>query len=61
MSKSLLKVAKLEKVEEDTFELGNIVRLKDKNDTRILEVVGITHGSLWLRHGKTRFLSVNTI
>ena len=49
-------VVKLEKVEEDNFELGNLVRLKDKNDTRILEVAEITAESLWLRYGKTRCL-----
>ena len=47
------KVAKLEK-EEDDFERGNIVRLKDKNDNRILEVVRVTPKSLWLRHGDSK-------
>ena len=44
------KVAKLEGGEDD-FEVGNCVRLKDKNDDRMLEVTRVTSKSLWLRHG----------
>ena len=54
--KSYNKIATLEEGEDD-FEVRNCLRLKDKNDNKMLEVTGVTSKVLWLRHGdKNLFL-----
>ena len=50
------KVSKLEGGEDD-FEVRNCVRLRDKNDDRMLEVTRVTSKSFWIGHGdKNPFL-----
>ena len=48
------KVAKLKGAEDD-FEVGNCIRLKGKNDDRMLEVTRVTFKSLRLRHGDKNY------
>ena len=48
-----IKVAELE-VEEVDFKVGNYVRLRDRNDDRMLEVTRITSKCVWVRHGDNK-------